>query len=68
MKTIKTGKYSDLVWIKKDEDFPGTLLGGQKQGFYLLWTGSNMCDFSGSEYLGTSISNPEYVRDMLYPC
>jgi hypothetical protein len=52
MKIIKTGKYSDIVWMKKGEDFLGTLLGGQKQGFYQLWTGNNRCCFNRANYLG----------------
>ena len=58
MTTIQEGNYARLVWIKKGEEFPGTKLGGQKQGFHLLWTGSNLCDFKASEYLG-----PDYDRN-----
>ena len=54
MKTIKSVGNKALVWMKKGEDFPGTLLGGQKQGFHILWTDENMCCFSTSEYIGTS--------------
>ena len=59
MKIIKKLEYSQIVWMKKGEDFPGTLLGGQKQGFYQLWTGSNACCFERADYLGTSSPDME---------
>lgn len=59
MKIIKSGKYSDIVWMKKGEDFPGTLLGGQKQGFHQLWTSGNLCCFERADYLGTCTPREE---------
>jgi len=45
MKIIAEKEYSKIVWMKKGEEFPGTIFGGQKQGFYELWTGGNLCNF-----------------------
>ena len=65
MKVIKTYKYSRLVWLKKGEDFPGTVGLAGKQGFYILWTGSNLSDFRSSEYLGPTHPDAEYLEQRL---
>ena len=51
MKVIKIEEYSWIVWMRKGESFPGTDI-PQKQGFWRLWTGSNLSDFQKAEYLG----------------
>ena len=52
MKIIAEKEYSKIVWMKRGEEFPGTIFGGQKQGFYELWTGGNLCNFQRADYLG----------------
>ena len=52
MKIIEKGNYSLIVWMRKGESFPGTDIPQKKQGYYRLWTGSNISDFEKAEYLG----------------
>jgi len=60
MQIIQKFSFSFLVWIKKGESFPGTLI-PQKQGYHILWTGSNACDFRNSKYLGVVLPCQDYL-------
>jgi len=48
---IAEKEYSRIVWMKKGEEFPGTIFGGQKQGFYELWLGVTADQIEVTEFI-----------------
>jgi hypothetical protein len=61
MKVIQRFSYCQLVFLRKGENFPGTTGMPKKQGYYLLWTGSNCSDHRQSEYLGVILPCQDYL-------